>query len=138
MNWYKKSETVRIRDMYTLKPKSVYVARNPTWDQITDMLDRSQFSSLRLLHVGGDTIVWDSTEAIHYQMASALDLSAGSHKDGPELVMNEKYNIILINPPGPFSINVGQFFGKKLKSIGKNEYLIIEDEQQQLNNPTLI
>ena len=143
MNWYKKSETVRIRDMYTLKPKSVYISRNPSWDELMSMIDRSYYGSLRLLKdKNGDILAWDSKDGIHYQIASALDLNTNAYRaDGPEIRIDEKWNLKLHNPPGMYSFN--NFYNKKLKPIGKNEYLIIEEEQQQqdeqqLNNPTLI
>ena len=73
-NWYKNifAETVRIRDTYTLKPKSVYVIRNPSWEELLSSLNRSQLSSLRMLKdKNGDIVAWDSDGGIHAQIASA-------------------------------------------------------------------
>lgn len=124
MNWYKYSETVKIRDFYTLRPKAVYVARNPSWDQILKMLDKGSFSSVRLIRHNGEVFVWDSSDALHSQIASVFGIPTKDLTLGPELEMDQKYNIILSNPPGPLSFSINDFFGKKLIPYGSNKYLV--------------
>lgn len=122
------AETVKIRDMYTSSPKSVYIARNPSWDELMSMIDRSYYGSLRLLKdQNGDILAWDSKDGIHYQITSALGLNTNAyHADGPEIRIDEKWRLKLHNPPGPYSFN--NFYNKKLKSIDNNEYLVVENE----------
>lgn len=131
-NWYKIkiAETVRIRDMYTMSPKSVYVERNPSFDRMVELVDKSPFSSIRMLKdKNGDVVVWDGNDGIHYQIAGALGLDTSSHSDGPSLTLDENYELILYNPPGPYSFN--NFFGKQLSPIGKHEYLVVDNLEQE-------
>lgn len=125
--WRKKAETLNIRDFYTQKPKSVYIARNPTWDQLLSILDKSIYGAARLLQSNnGEVIAWDGSGVLHSQIARAIGMKNIQKKAGPEVRMDEKYNIILYNPPGPYHLN--NFFGKELKTISGNEYLVVEDE----------